>query len=188
MHLSKAFVDFPEEGKLIGRILAGYAELETDLMHCVAAGYDGDLDLVLRQMYARHGEKKRLELGRKLGCPVYRPLDLLDHFNEAVDSMDHCRLIRNQYAHSIFWNDNTGKLAFANIEELAKGEEEVVDLRGLERRYATVDLLSRQFGYFVHVSDMLIWVLNEGNRRAGRSAHAGILANRPGEMERPPFF
>ena len=53
------FDRFPEEGNMIGRLLAGYGELELELCRCVAV-INGDLDAAIRAILRERGEQKRI--------------------------------------------------------------------------------------------------------------------------------
>jgi hypothetical protein len=121
------FSKFSKEGDLIGRLLAGYSNIEIGLMHCVQVATD-DFDDVLRNMFGRRGESKRISAAEKLGMPEYRRLKLATDFEKALRAVRYCLKIRNQYAHWIWWDDYSGKLAFANIEDLTKYRRKIKDL------------------------------------------------------------
>jgi hypothetical protein len=93
--------------------------------------------------------------------------------------------IRNQYAHCIWWNDNTDHLAFANLEEIAKLNDVVLDLRGMNVRHVSVPHLQTQFEYFEYTSDLLIWVLHEANKTTGRPALPSLV--QPTARVQPPL-
>jgi hypothetical protein len=44
---------FPVEAAAVGRLLAGYADLEISLLHCVQMARSDDLDGVLKAMFGR---------------------------------------------------------------------------------------------------------------------------------------
>ncbi|NJR72163.1 MAG: hypothetical protein HC782_03590 [Gammaproteobacteria bacterium] len=186
MTVLRSFEDFPQEGALVGRMVVGYTDLEIDLMNCVKAVRD-DLDTVFKAMYRVRSEHQRLEVADALGRQAYREINLGTEFQMALGAVRHCLKIRNQYAHSAWWNDHTGKLAFANLEELAKLNDIVTSLHGLKICHVTVPLLEQQFAYFERASNLLIWTLQEGNRVLGRPVHPGI--QKPsGNNEEPPLF
>ncbi len=185
MKVSKAFTDFPEEAALIGRILAGYTDVEIDLMHCVKSARE-DLDTVLKAMYRGRGETRRIDIADAFGRQIYRSLELGTQFEMAIASVRHCTKIRNQYSHCIWWNDNSGALAFANIEEIARLNEPIIDLRGMNAHHVSVAHLKLQFAYFEYASNFLIWVLQEGNKRAGRPAYPDLV--QPNAPEPPALF
>lgn len=169
MSISKAFTKFPEEGALVGRILSSYTDVELCLMHCVKAARE-DLDTVLKAMYRARGETQRVDIADAFGRQTYRELDLGTQFEMAVGAVRHCMKIRNQYAHCVWWDDGTGELAFTNLEELARVNDFVDDLRGVHIRHVSVALLGAQTDYFDYAESLLIWVLHEGNKKAGRPA------------------
>lgn len=173
MTVLRSFSDFPAEAILIGRMVVGYTDLEIDLMNCVKSARQ-DLDTVFKSMFRARGETQRIDIADAIGRQTYRELNLGTQFEMAIGAQRHCLKIRNQYAHSAWWNDNSGRLAFANLEDLAKVNDRVEDLHGLNVRHVEIDLLQEQFAYFEHTSDLLIWVLQEGNRLAGRPHHPGV--------------
>jgi hypothetical protein len=156
---------FANEGAAVGRILTGYINLELSLMHCVQNGC-GDFDTVLKKMFKRRGEKARLEEAEKLGAPAYKKLKLETQFRKAIRDLRHCLKIRNQYAHWIWWDDNTGKLAFANLEDLAKRKRRVTNLDKLKAYHLDPHILAEQESYFVYVDQLLGWINFEGRVRS----------------------
>lgn len=174
MAILRAFEDFPNEAALIGRMLAGYADLEIDLMHCAKA-VRGDLDLALKAMFRGRGNKQRIDVADAISRQPYVDLNLGTEFDAAIAAVRLCLRIRNLYAHCTWWNDNSGQLAFANLEELAKEKVVVADLHALTVNHVTVLHLQSQFDYFEYADNMLLGVLQEGNRRAGRPDHPGVV-------------
>ncbi len=74
-HIMPAFDRYPKEAKLIGRILAGYGELEFGLCHCVGQARN-DLDMVLKVMFRARGEKQRIETADAIGRSQFYILKL----------------------------------------------------------------------------------------------------------------
>ena len=173
MTILRAFQDFPNEAALVGRMLAGYADLEIDLMNCVNA-VRGDLDLALKTMFRGRGNSQRIDIADAVARQLYIHLNLTTEFDAAITAVRLCLRIRNLYAHCTWWNDNSGQLAFTNLEELAKGDSVVSNLHALTVNHVTILHLQTQFSYFEYTDQMLVGVLQEGNRRAGRPAHPGI--------------
>lgn len=185
MNISKAFRDFPEEAALVGRMLAGYTDLELDLMHCVQSARS-DFDTVLKAMYRARGESRRIEIADAFGRQTYRDLELGTEFEMALSAVRYCMKIRNQYAHCIWWNGNTGQPAFTDLEEIAKLNIRVEDLRGINVHYASVSHLKAQLEYYEYASDLLVWILQEANKKAGRVAVPNL--SKPTELRKPPLF
>ena len=185
MNVAEAFADFPTEAAIIGRILGGYTTIELDLMNCVKSARE-DMDTVLKAMYRARGETQRIEIADAFGRQTYRKLGLGTQFEMAVGAVRYCMKIRNQYAHCIWWNDSSGKLAFANLEEIAKLNDVVLDLRGISVHHVDSEHLSSQFAYFEYTSDMLVWVLQEGNKKEGRPAVPNLV--KPNRRKPPALF
>ena len=61
METKKAFTKFNNEGIIIGRLLASYAELELSLFHCVNVTRD-DFDTVYKAMFRERGESRRINI------------------------------------------------------------------------------------------------------------------------------
>jgi hypothetical protein len=110
------FLKFPEEAAIIGRLSAGHTMLELDLMNCVQVVRD-DLDAILKAMFRVRGETARIDIADALGRHFYDDRGLGTEFAMAIGAVRHCLKIRNQYAHCIWYDDYSGKLAFSNIEE-----------------------------------------------------------------------
>ena len=111
-------------------MLAGYSNLEVGLFHCVKITIR-DFNTAFKAMFSVRGETRRIDAAERLGLPAYVPHSLDTDFLAAVAAMRHCLLIRNQYAHWTFWDDHSGALAFANLEDLARSTTPVSDLGAL---------------------------------------------------------
>jgi hypothetical protein len=178
-----AFVKFSEEAAIVGRLLAGYTVLEIGLLNCVQMGV-GNFDTVLKGLFQIRGEARRINAGEALGRPVYQGLSLDTDFDEAIAAIRHCRLIRNQYAHCNWWDDNSGKLAFANLEDAAKDKTAVPDLLDLLPEHVDVPLLQSQEAFYKYTDDLLAYVNYEGRTRAGKPS--GPVA-KPTPKSPPPL-
>lgn len=83
-----------------------------------------------------------------------------------IDGIDHCRKIRNKYAHSYWHDPDMGKaLCYVALEELAKDTKPVNDLTNLTFFYIDERLLLIQEEYFKYVSGLLHYVNYEGRLR-----------------------
>jgi three-Cys-motif partner protein len=135
----------------------------------------GDLDAVLKKMFRVRGETRRINEAEKLGQPDYHRLGLAGDFQWAVRVVRYCLEIRNQYAHWVWWDDNSGKLAFANLEDLAQRKRPVRDLTKLKAHHVDAALLEAQEAYFVYADEYLAWVNYEGCARGGKLKHGNPL-------------
>jgi hypothetical protein len=179
------FRKFATEGETIGRLLAGYTNLEIGLMHCVQMARGNDFDTVLKTMFKKRGETRRINEAEKLFVSYHEHHGLLGDFKKAVRLVRYCLKIRNQYAHGIWWDDNTGKLTFADIEEISRRKRKVRDLIKLTRYHVTVELLAAQKACFVYADRYLAWINFEGRARAGTLSKSPLSKPRP--VKRPPL-
>jgi hypothetical protein len=180
-----SFEKFHREGAAVGRLLAGYSTLEIDLLNCVHMAL-GDFNTVLKAMFTCRGETKRIDEARRLGLSAYAAVALKADFLSAVVAMRHCLKIRSQYAHWVWWNDNSGQLAFANVEDIAKLEDPVDSLGQLNPHHVTIGLLGEQEAWFVYADKYLAWVNHEGRFRAGKLG--GNPIRKPRELKRPALW
>jgi len=113
------FIDFPVEGAIVGRLLAGYGELELELCQCVAA-VTGNIDDVIRKLFNVRGEKRRIESADDLARAPYTKAGLGVESSTLVNDMHYCRKLRNQYAHCQWYGTSHDGFAFVNLEEVSK--------------------------------------------------------------------
>jgi hypothetical protein len=100
--------------------------------------------------------------------------------------MSTCKNIRNQYAHCNWWDDLSGQLAFANLEEISKSNNLITDLSGLTANHVDVALLTEQFQFFEYTSSLLIWLINRFNELNGKSFHHGV--SKPMHLNNPRLY
>jgi hypothetical protein len=179
-----AFRRFPNEAAVIGRLLAGYAELEIDLLHCVSVARD-DFDAVLKAMFRARGETPRINVADALGRQLYQGLGLATEFETAVSAMRYCLRIRNQYAHCNWYDDRSGRLAFVNVEEIATGNQLITGFDNLTRYYIDVPTLEEQELYFDHTDALLTYANYQGRFQVGKINVQPIA--KPAEMRQPPL-
>jgi hypothetical protein len=151
----------------IGRILAEYHKLEIDLLHCVANGIS-DFDHAFKTMFGQMGASPRINAACDLGRPAYQALKLETDFDLAIDSMRHAMKIRHRYAHWTWWDDNSGQLAIANLEDLAKEPGVVRNFDGLRIHHVDMPLLRQQQEFFVYVDHLIAWLNYEGRHLTGK--------------------
>lgn len=167
MSVIKAFARFPKQAEIIGRLLAGFADIEIALMHCVQVVRDGDLDTVLKAMFRTVGESSRIQVADAFGRHHYTALGLETEFSMAISAVKYSWRIRSQYAHCLWYDDNTGQLAFTNLEEIAKENAFLKDLRSLTIMHVDVPFLHDQELFFNYTEYLLVWVNFEGRTRSG---------------------
>jgi hypothetical protein len=77
------------------------------------------IDAVLKAMFRPRGETSRIDIADALGRHFYRDRGLGTEFEMGVSAVRYSLKIRNQYAHCVWYDDKSGKLAFVNLEEVA---------------------------------------------------------------------
>jgi hypothetical protein len=138
-----------EEGKIIGKILAGYGELEVTVLLCLVA-VEGQLDLPIRQLFKRMPAERRLEKACKALAQDFKNAGLGSEMDEALSDLDWCRKLRNQYAHCQWgWTPVDG-LFFVNLEQLADQAAPIQKVMDHPRRI-DVPLLQEQEAYCDYV-------------------------------------
>jgi hypothetical protein len=178
------FDTFQAEAAIIGKVLAGYTTLEVGLMHCVQVVRD-DFDAVLKAMFRARGETQRIDVADALGRYFYHDRGLGTEFEMAVGSVRYCLKIRNQYAHCVWYDDKSGKLAFVNLEEIAKRNDRLPDLTSLTVLHVDAPLLIDQEAYFVYADALLAWTNYEGRLRDGKIRSNPL--QKPSPMKQPPM-
>jgi hypothetical protein len=113
-----------------------------------------DFDTVLKAMFRARGETARIDIADAFGRHYYDGLKLGTEFSIAISATRYCLRIRNQYAHCAWWNDHSGKLAFANLEDIAKANTFLNDLVTLPTYHVDVPILSDQEKFFVYVDHL----------------------------------
>jgi hypothetical protein len=140
------FDKYPEEGKYIGRILAGYGELEYDLFEMLAAVLR-DRHIALKTLFRTRGEEQRIQIADALMRDAFARISIEGAYTEAIADMGWCRTVRNQYAHCHWHDGGPHGLCFVDLEETAKKSA-----LGPHRLYPVdTTLLAEQETYFKFV-------------------------------------
>ena len=183
MSILPEFLQFDAEAAIIGRLLAGYATLEIDLLHCVSQ-VTRNFDATLKAMFGDRGNAQRIGVAAKLGQQAYAKLGLGDDFDRAIDAMRYCLKIRNQYAHCNWYDDNSGQLAYVNVEELAKEKILIEGFEKLTRHHIDPGCLGLQEQYFGDMDKLLYYANLTGQFLRGETT---TRYERPAELSKPPL-
>jgi hypothetical protein len=176
------------EGVIIGRLLAGYGELEVEMCACFIA-VEGMLDLPIRRLFNERGAGNRIKIAEKALTGEYTKASLQVELAEALDDMEWCRKIRNQYAHcQWYWTSQDG-LCFVNLEELAKQPSPIIALMS-NRHSLDVPLLKAQEEYFNYLKECFKYL--ETAYRAWNQAQSlprrpAYVFPRPSNVTQPPL-
>jgi hypothetical protein len=160
--LMPAFHRFPNEAAIIGRLLAGYGEIDFTFA-VLAAKILGDEETVMRAIFRIRGEAARIDLADAIISSRLRGSQL-DNYVYSLECVRHCRAIRNQYAHCHWNDDDTLGLFFTNLEVAAEKPS------GFDRRWRHVDLtlLTAQEDFFIHTRRCLWHVTGAWLKRKRR--------------------
>jgi hypothetical protein len=146
--------NYPIEAAGIGRLLAGYPELEFALLIVIAELRD-DFDSTLKALYRTRGETQRIDVADALARSKLHCLGLGTEFAMVIGGMRHCLKIRNQYAHS-HWLANPTGFGFMDLEEVAKQNAVASGTSELSFRRLNADLINEQEKYFNYVGFCLL--------------------------------
>ena len=83
------FSKFSWEGDTIGRLLAGYSNIEMSLFHAVHLA-TGDFNTALKKMFGIRSESGRIRAAEKLALLEYQRLKLAADFEKALRVMRYC--------------------------------------------------------------------------------------------------
>jgi hypothetical protein len=178
------FNSAPQEGDLIGRLLAGYGELEREMCDCVVAATN-DLDGAIKTLFGVRGEKRRIDMADEMMGTHYDSAGLGPKHQAAIANMHWCREVRNQYAHCQWYYTPEEGLCFIDLEHTAKLLTKILKLTA-HRYPIDAALLQRQEDYFHYVRECY-WHLAEALRLAtGRINKRSTAFQWPPVLARPP--
>ena len=174
------FADYPKEAEIIGRLLAGYGELELELTECLGAVL-GNFNTAIKVLFRTKGEETRIEVADAIMRGEFIGLSLGRPYSEAISDANWCRRIRNQYAHC-HWDFQTPVLGFVELERNAKKHNR----DWVRVRYVPRKLLAEQETYFCFVRDCLKYLAAEFKVLEGKSPSHKLSL--PKKINRPPLY
>lgn len=177
-----------KEGIIVGRLLAGYGELEMAMCACIIEQNPRyNFDTPVRQLFTERGELKRIGNAKTALINPYQTVDLHQEVAIALDDMDWCRRIRNQYAHcQWYWTAHEG-LCFVDLEAIAKKAEFIAELTK-SKLPVTLALLEEQWQFFEFVFntfDYLRWEYRTRRDRQLGETRRGPTFVKPSNKARP---
>ena len=175
------------EGIVIGRLLAGYGELEVSLCACHVA-VEGIYEIPVKKLFGFRNAYDRIQFAIATLGPEYAKAGLEADLLQALDDLEWCRKVRNQYAHcQWYWTSKEG-LCFLNLEELAKQHTHILALTA-GRHSISLALLNAQEAFFWYVKQCLMHLetaYQQWDRARLRAPiPAGFLYPKPQVMARP---
>lgn len=154
------FRRFSNEAAIIGRLLAGYGEIDLSFAVCTAQvlahGNKKHKDTILRAIFRMKTESARVNLADTLIHPKLAEQKLAGDYSYIIGCIKHCLKIRNQFSHC-HWADYDGAgLFFTNLEDAAEKKD------GFDYEWLHIDvpLLVEQENLFFHTVECL-WNLEK---------------------------
>ena len=179
-HLLIQFENFSNEQKLIGEMLLGYGELEfvmLDILNAVMR----NAQTAVRTLYQIRSETHRLNVVEAIVTPWFEKLNLGGQLREGMNAANHCKNIRNQYAHCTYIADGS-VLRFANLETTAKGKGEQCQVVASP---ISLELLKKQRSYFDYADQMLLWLDYTYRTKNGRPVAVDQPIPKPRRIQPP---
>lgn len=158
-----AFMAFPNHAAIIGRILAGYGELEYLFASCFAATL-GDRQSGIRAFFRIKGEDSRIQITSAIMRPKFDSVGMKDVYNETLGAMRWCKGTRNQYAHCHWAYDIEDGLYFTDFDKAVKTETGDIMLHV---EHLDLEILKQQEAYFRYTLDLLRYLEPEYRKRVG---------------------
>lgn len=160
-----AFGRFKNEGAIVGRLLAGYSDLEFEMAVCLGT-YLADVDLGLRTLFRVRGEDQRIQISDALMREAFKDAELYEPYCEAISAITYCKKIRNQYAHCHWYDTPETGLCFTQMENWAKKSK--VALKDVDKRPIDEALLQKQEAYFRYTIRCFWYLTAEYDMKVGR--------------------
>jgi hypothetical protein len=142
------FEYFPQEQEIVGSLLMAYGELEFALVGCLDEVIGPDLNVTARMMFRIKGEYARIQVSDAIIRPAVKKVGLDGQWACAFGAMDHCRKIRNQYAHC-HWHLEDARLFFVDFDV---DVESVAEELNITYRHVDLALLQQQKIYFEYAT------------------------------------
>jgi hypothetical protein len=176
------------EGHIVGRILAGYGELEVLMLACLVS-IEGQTDLPTGLLFKRMSAEKRIKEAKKTLLPDFKKAGLENEMSEALSDVNWCRKLRNQYAHCQWgWTKPLG-LFFVNLEDLAEDPAPIVKVMN-KPLYVDVPLLSEQEAYCNYVREQFMHLqtaYEAWDRKSSTPKLARFIFPKPPKIAGPNF-
>jgi hypothetical protein len=181
--INPAFDRFPEEALLVGKLLAGFGEIEFAI--CRNAGHAAGMpEAIGKALYRLRATSSRIDAADALARGKFGEAGLGAEYEISQRMVWVCLRIRNQFAHCN-WTDHpetpaTG-LFFADLQASADATE------GFEYTFRHVDvpLLRKHEAYFALTMEWLSYLDVELGVRQGKLQHPGWP--KPPAQEPPPL-
>lgn len=170
--INPAFDRFPEEARLVGKLLAGFGELEYCVCRNAAHASDivgtvGAYTDVMRALYRLRTTASRIDAADALSKRLFGKAGLEEAYVTAHAMVRACQRVRNQFAHCN-WTDAPGMpeadLFFTDLQAAAEAQ----DGFDFAWRHIDVKLLENHVAYFALTREWLSYLDLELAVKRGR--------------------
>jgi hypothetical protein len=180
--INSPLTTYAKEAAVIGRLLAGYGELEYRLVEC-GTHVLGSMELAFDTLFCIRGEMNRLKIANSLLRIRFRNSNLLSEYDEYLKGMDHCRMIRNQYAHC-HYATGPRQLCIFSMEEAVKR----VGFHTVSTLYKiNLGTLKRQESYFLYVEQGLRYLVYKYCLNSNIKVEPWQITRKPRKPKKPPI-
>jgi hypothetical protein len=174
----------PEVAACIGRILAGYPQIEYSMVECLDAVRD-DYDVVFKCLFRVRGETQRVEIADALGRNLYHEIDLGTEFEMTFGALRHLLRIRNQYAHA-HWLATEAGMSMVDMEEAAKSTAYAGGEGKVSLNILTPEIVQQQEQYGNYVNLLITWLTDEAKIKKGKTK-VNVFP-KPKQVAQPPLY
>jgi hypothetical protein len=162
MPINPAFLAFPSEAAIIGRIVIAFGELELMLAE-MAGKITGPKDAILRMVYGMRMTSARVDACDELIREPLLTCGLEDHYSKSMAAVRFCLKMRNTFAHCHWGHNTQAGLFYTNLQDAAERPS------GFAYHWKHVDvaLLEEHEKYLNNTQEMLWYLDHEQALRRG---------------------
>jgi hypothetical protein len=183
--LLSEFKNRPRERNLIGKMLLAYGELEFAILGCVSQVLNDDIPTTTRILFRVRGETPRISVADAIMRPALAKYPKLRaKWITAYAAANHCKNIRNQYAHC-HWQLVDKNLNFIDLDDEAKSSDDPILDMTVTFRPIDRSLLEKQFKYFEYAVGCMYHLRDQLILRSGKTIR-GHRVPEPKSIPRPP--
>jgi hypothetical protein len=167
MPLMPAFRRRRKDSAIVGRLIAGYGELEFLLAFCVGAALASRRKplpnhargrhriryehIAIKQIFRIRGESNRIQVAKRLMYKSFLKAEMKSEYIHTMGAMKDCLKIRNLFTHCHWGQSRKRGLFFVDLEEIAHRSERLK----IEFRHADGKTLAYLEDYFWHTFEWL---------------------------------
>lgn len=151
--INPAFLNYPEEARLLGELVLGYGEL--DISFCMMCGIATQRQFeLLHAVNQVRSESARLDIANALSVDAFAELGLSREYARTHKAVRFCLKVRNQWAHSQWGDLSPHGLAFTKTD----GDVFARPLKRTVWNSITADLLRKQEAFFEYTRHCILTV------------------------------